>query len=281
MSVGVLSDTSALVTIMAGRNIHTSPQSMTYLDMLDLSPGNELIRRCHDVWPHLDQLVKNRKWCIMNETMRCLATGIRQVVILGSGMDPLSLEIISRMPDVMVFELDTDNMDSKRRLLDAVPSDTVNRIRCITADLGRPAKAVKRAVAAGWTAKAPSVLVMEGISYYLTEQALLDLISGFGTHSENQGILEYMVPNYMIDPERAHIPDMVFGTLSDYLSNSLLISRLDPDQIRNLVSNAGGHITQRHTMRCIESERTGGNQYFPTDSSGWIEVVAMKTNPTG
>ena len=274
-----LSDTSAFVTLLAGRNVHTSPHALRYLDMLDLSPGEDLIRKCLNVWPHLDQLVKNRKRCILDETLECLRGGMRQVVILGSGIDTLSLEVASRAEGVTIYEMDTDNMDAKRRLLDEAAPDMAGRIRCVTADLGRPSEAAARAAEAGWRADVPSVLVLEGVSYYLGEQVLWESIRRFGAGSENQVILEYMVPSESIEPGRAHIPDDVFDTISEYLSDRLDIYRLSHDTVRKRTAELGGMVVRRHTMHTMEMHRTGTTRHFPTERSGWIEVSRMLTRP--
>lgn len=274
-----LSDTSAFVTLLAGRNVHTSHHALRYLDMLDLSPGEDLIRKCLNVWPHLDQLVKNRKRCILDETLECLRGGMVQVVILGSGIDTLSLEVASETEGVTIYEIDTDNMDAKRRLLDEAAPDVAGRIRCVTADLGRPSEAAARAAEAGWRADVPSVLVLEGVSYYLGERVLWESIRRFGTGSENQVILEYMVPSESIEPGRAHIPDDVFDTISEYLSDRLDIYRLSHDTVQKRVAELGGMVVRRHTMHTMEMHRTGVTRHFPTERSGWIEVSRMLTRP--
>ena len=274
-----LSDTSAFVTLLAGREVHTSPHALRYLNMMDLSPGEGLIRKCIRVWPHLDQLVKNRKRCILDETLECLSGGIGQVVILGSGIDTLSLEVVSRMEGVVVYELDADNMDVKRRLLDEAAPDVAGRIRCVTADLGRPSEAAARAAEAGWRADVPSVLVLEGVSYYLGERTLWEIIRRFGADSENHTILEYMVPPGSIEPERAHIPDDVFDTIGEYLSDRLDIYRLDHNTVQKRASEIGGRVVRRHTMHSMEMLRTGATRHFPTERSGWIEVCRMQTRP--
>lgn len=75
MSLAKLSDTSAFVTLLAGNDIHTSAYSSRYRAMLDLSAGRDLLRRCSEVWLHLNELVKNRKKCILDETLRCIRAG--------------------------------------------------------------------------------------------------------------------------------------------------------------------------------------------------------------
>lgn len=279
MYAGSLSDTSAFVTLLAGREVHTSTASLRYLDMLDLSSGEELLHRCFSVWPHLDQLVKNRKECILKETLECISGGTRQVVILGSGIDPLSLEIVSRVGDVAVYELDT-NLDDKRNLLIEAAPEVADRVACVDADLAQAAEAVAKTAAAGWRSDIPSVVVLEGISYYLREPAMWDIIRQFCTGAENDIILEYMVPAGYIAREWVHIPDDVFGTLQEYMSSPLEVSRLDPARIQERVAETGGRILRRHTMHSIEKNRTGTNLHFPTERSGWIEVCHIRLPPS-
>lgn len=280
MALTRLSDTSALVTLLAGEDVHVSPYSSRYRDLLDLSAGGDFLRRCAEVWPHLDQLVKNRKTCIQDEVFECIQGGAEQVVILGSGLDPLSLEIAYRMGGVRVYEVDADQMDDKRDLTRKAAPDAAGRIACVTADLTRPRQVIHKVASAGWEASLPSVLVLEGISYYLSEKNLWELVARFGEASANDMVLEYMVPHEMIAPERAHIPDAVFEIIRQSIAEPLEIARFSSDMIRDRAGRIGGRLVNRHTMRSIELSRTGTNRYFPTDRSGWVEVARIRTTPT-
>ena len=280
MALTRLSDTSALVTLLAGKDVHIGPYSSRYRDLLDLSGGGDFLRRCTGVWPHLDQLVKNRKTCIQDEVFECIRGGGVQVVILGSGLDPLSLEIAYRMGGVRVYEVDADQMDDKRDLIREAAPDAAGRITCVTADLSRPRQVIQEVASAGWDASLPSVLVLEGISYYLSEKNLWDVVARFGEASTNDVILEYIVPHEMIIPERAHIPDAVFEIIRQSIGGPLEIARFGPDTIRDMAGRIGGRLVNRHTMRSIELSRTGANRYFPTDRSGWVEVARIRTSPT-
>lgn len=279
MSLTKLSDTSAFVTLLAGDDIHTSAYSSRYRAMLDLSAGRDLLRRCTEVWPHLNELVKNRKKCILDETLRCIRAGTEQVIILGSGLDPLSLEIVFRMENVRVYEVDAEQMDTKTALVEKVAPEAAGRIACVTADLARPPEVVRKVAVAGWDGSVPSVLVVEGISYYLRQPDLWAIVSLFGEASPNDVLLEYMVPRDMIIPERAHIPDGVFGIIRQGLDGPLAIARFGHDAVRRRAEKIGGLVVRRHTMRSIELSRTGANRYFPTDESGWVEVAHIRTLP--
>ena len=279
MSLTRLSDTSAFVTLLAGDDVHTSSYSSRYRAMLDLSSGRDLLQRCTAVWPHLNELVKNRKRCILDETIRCIEAGTGQVIILGSGLDPLSLEIVSRTGGVHVYEVDVEQMATKRMLVEKAAPEAAGRITCVTADLARPPEVVRKVTAAGWDCSASSVLVLEGISYYLRQPDMWATVSLFGEDSPNDVMLEYMVPRNMISPERAQIPDDVFGIILQSLDGPLSIARFGHDDVRSRAEKIGGLVMRRHTMRSIELSRTGANRHFPTDESGWIEVVHIRTLP--
>ncbi len=279
VSLTRLSDTSALVTLLAGDDVHTSAYSSRYRVLLDLSAGRSLLRRCTAVWPHLNELVKNRKKCILEETLRCIGAGTNQVIILGSGLDPLSLEIVSRTEGVHVYEVDAEQMDTKRELVGKAAPEAAGRITCVAADLARPPEVVRKVTAAGWDGSASSVLVLEGISYYLRQPDLWAILSLFGEDSTNDILMEYMVPPNMIAPERAQIPDGVFGVILQSLDYPMSIARFGHEEVRSRAEKINGLVVRRHTMRSIEFSRTGANRHFPTDESGWIEVAHIRTLP--
>lgn len=258
--------------------IHTSKNSQIYRSMLNLSSGRGLLRECAQVWPHLDELVLNRKSAILQEVKSSVQSGINQVIIFGSGMDALSLEITSLNDTVQVYEVDADQMEHKQLLVNKVIQDT-GRIMCITADLNQSSRVVSNVVDASWDRSKPTLLIFEGISYYLKPGVLWELVRQFSSHAVNHIILEYIVPRDMIDKERAHIPDGVFGIIQDTLPYNLEIDRFEYNAIVQRAKAIGGFDIRRHTMSNIERRRTGANHLFPTESSGWIEIACFKTMP--
>ena len=273
-----LSDTSAFVMLLMKDGIHTSKNSQVYRSMLDLSSGREFLRECAHVWPHLDELVLNRKSVILQEVKSSVQSGINQVIIFGSGMDALSLEITSLNDTVQVYEVDVDQMEHKQLLVNKVMQDT-GRIMCITADLNQSSRVVSNVLDARWDRSKPTLLIFEGISYYLKPGALWEIVRQFSSHAVNHVILEYIVPRDMIDKERAHIPDEVFGIIQDTLPYDLEIDRFEYNAIVQRAKAIGGFDIRRHTMSNIERRRTGANHFFPTESSGWVEIACFKTMP--
>ncbi len=279
MKLRTISDTSALVLLLDNPPVYGSDYTSAYRNMLDLSAGFELMRQCYEIWPHLDQIIKNRKKCILDETLRSLGPDTKQVVLLGSGIDALSLELLSCMPDIRIYEVDLYMMDVKRDLVRVAAPDVADQIRFTEADLCNPEEVIRRISLEGWRSEEPSVLVLEGISYYLMPDALWSLLSMLGKDAANHVILEYILPDEAIGPTRSHIPTRIFDAILQSLSSPMEIYRFGYDTVVANLKRIGGSIMHHHTMKQMEFARVGYNHHFPNDNSGWVEVVCIRTRP--
>ena len=269
-----LSDTSALVLLLADGAVHTSRHSKKYLGMLNLDSGKTLYSECGRIWPHYGEVIKNRKRCIMDLVLHHVTEErITQLAVLGSGMDALSLETVSRAKDVDAYDVDYSHMELKERLIRKAYG--TSPIRCVLSDLNDAKKVLDGMRKNGWDNSRLSVLVLEGISYYLSRKKLWDLVAAFKTADRrNVLILEYMVPQEGIARKRQQIPEQVFGAIqkkSDDPKTHHTV-RYDADDIRIRIEKIGGCLILRYRMKNMEKNRTGHNVHFKTYKSGWIEV---------
>ena len=270
------SSTSALVLLLATDSItdvvHTSQAAKRYLDTLYLAPGQEMYAKCMRFWPHYPDVIKNRKTCILEMTDDAIRGGITQVVVFGAGFDVLSLDVVSRFKDCRFFEVDVANMDEKNQIIRSVDSLLGNRIRCIEMDISGSADVMAVLVEHGWDVDAPSLVIFEGISYYLPESTLWSVINMFGSISkQNQIILEYMVPNGEIQRERVPVAEYLFNLIAGD-SELCRITQYGAEDIESRIRNLGGRLLRHDGMMEIEKRRTSENTVFPTARSGWIRV---------
>ena len=269
--------TSLLVAMWNMGGAHTSRCSARYYDMLDLGEASGMMLACKKIWSHYGEVIRNRKHCVLDMAGRILADhATTQVVILGGGVDALPLEITSRFDGVTVYETDMANMNLKRSLMERACPESADRIKCITVDLAHAGETVRAVSAAGWDRNRPSLLILEGVSYYISSSHLWSLISAFGEGGNgvrNNIILEYMLPPELIDPSRRDIADRVFGIIAG--SEDIEFTRHESGTIRARAGAAGGYVVERHTLHSMERDRTGRNTYFPTNESGWIEVCRI------
>lgn len=134
--------------------------------------GIELSRRMDAVFPSGELWVAVRTAFIDAEVRRLTAGegGAGQVVILGAGLDTRAVRLAA--PGVRYFEVDhpatQDDKLTRLRALRAYPLDAATYVSCDfeTEDF------VERLVARGYYAAAPGLFVWEGVTYYLSEDAV-------------------------------------------------------------------------------------------------------------
>ncbi len=269
-----MDDTAALVLLLSQNTVHTSPYSQKYLGALNLDPGKKLLSKCNGIWPHYDAVIQNRKKIILDLTLRAIAAKKSpQVVIFSSGLDALSLEIASRGKDTDVFEIDISHMEYKKTLFERVNPGICKRIRLITADIKKPENTVAQMTGCGFDMQRPSILIFEGISYYLPVENLFGLISQFRTGDQkNRLLLEYLVPEKDIASDVEYIPRKIYAMINDILPERIRFSRYSSGAIRSHLDAIGGNILETYTLRDMEKNRTGKNVHFRTIDCGWIEV---------
>lgn len=273
-----VSDTASLILLWAENAVHTSAYSRSYTELLNLDFGRDLFTRCNAVWPHYGEVIKNRKHCIRNAALRSVQQdGATQVAVFGSGMDALSLDVAASASNVTVYEIDTLQMSLKRKIIRMVSDGLADSIKCITADLQNASRVVAEMRKAGWDRSLPSVLVFEGISYFLPEEDLWNLISKFRRPDRgNAVLLEYLLHRHLIAPDRACVPERIFETIQRCSQDHIRgITRYGIDDVQRQLAKLNGRVTKKHTMKDMEVGRTGRNKYFKTDESGWIEICCI------
>lgn len=112
---------------------------------------------------------------------RAVLGGVRQVVILGSGLDTYAYRHSVKFRESVVFEIDEPLMQKvKRTRVTDAALEMPNDLRYIGIDLDK--QNLEEALAAeGFNKRAKSIFVMEGVSMYVSDAALtrtLKLVSG-------------------------------------------------------------------------------------------------------
>ena len=218
-----LSATSALVLLWSGRDLYDSAATKAYWNKLNLAAGSSLLQACNQIWSHYAQVIINRKWQILRWSRELLAEGkIGQVVIVGAGYAPLGIELAAQFPKVTVFELDRDGMAEKANLCLGLPG-LGGRLKFIQADVTDSATCRDLLKNNDWDAHAPTLVIMEGISYYISLAATQALWRLFATgEGASRCIFEYLVPEEDVVAKRRHIPTRVFGEIAKRCRLSLI-----------------------------------------------------------
>lgn len=263
-----------MATLLTECEIHKSDNAKKLLDMLDLQPVKAFVEKCLRFWPHYNDLVKNRKSCILNLACNAIADGkIRQIIIPGAGLDSLSLEIHARHADCKIFELDVGNMDEKTAMYKSIDPSIHDSIECITCDLYCTDTVKSRLIKHNWNPDEPSLMIIEGISYYLPSEVIWKTIGILENHAsdQNQIVMEYMIPSDMIPDTMRSISRYPYDLIADD-ANLDGMTRYDTSDIAAYTKRTGGKILHHYDMNRMQQDRVPGSALFRPPHSGWIEV---------
>lgn len=273
-----ISGTSALVLLWGGKEAYKSKLAQKYLEHLNLSSGYELYNECSKIWEPYHEILRNRKFGVFNFVESILKEDSdTQVIILAAGIAPLSLDIIESFTDTKVFDIDIENMPMKKKLFEEVSDGSFeNKIEFIELDITNKNILTESLIQHGWDKNKKSIIIAEGISYYITENELWNAFSLFQTKDKsNFIILESRVPQEKVCEERRDIQERVW----EYLTSALtlkFVTRYFDEKVKEYAEKINAEVIEKHTMKDIEMLRFGRNEIFLTDDSGWIEVRKLK-----
>ena len=267
-----LASTSALVLLWEEGSIHSSPLSTNYRKLLNLGSAKDLYSICNKICPYYSEVIKNRKHSVLELVFLWMKENkSSQIIILGSGMDSLSLEIYSKNSNVKIFEIDF-NTEPKKTIFESLDKNLFQYIFFISADLKNSKNLFGLLKNSGWNPNIPSIVILEGISYYLNKPVLKNLLKIFSTkEKQNNIILEYLVSVDCIAKKQASISEKVFSLISKHIGFTK-ITRYDKNQIRTLFEKLNGEILTQINMKKMEEKRTKKNIFFKQEKSGWIEI---------
>lgn len=145
-------------------------------------------------------MVNLRTHFIDQRMTAAVQAGATQVVILGAGFDSRAYRFRSALKKVKVFEVDFGPTQEykKRRALEVLGPPPVNLTYVPIDFTKQTASAVLRR--AGYRADRKTFFIWEGVSMYLTEQAVRDFLHDIATHASRGSEVVFDHFNPFFDP---------------------------------------------------------------------------------
>jgi O-methyltransferase involved in polyketide biosynthesis len=174
------------------------------------------------------------------------------------------LEIASLFPESAVFDVDLHNMPEKQRLVGG-RAPNVEFCECDIADIERLDGAL---AGAGFRKEAPTIAVLEGILYYLTPDALGNILRYL---ADNRAAVvgEFgLKPELVDETTRVHLLSAFAKIQSEV--NLDFVTFYSDDSITALLRDAGFGSITLHNFQLIQKERTGDEAPFTARGSSWI-----------
>jgi methyltransferase (TIGR00027 family) len=121
-----------------------------------------------------------RKRFVEEEVEAAIAAGAEQLLVVGAGLDTLTLRLAPRHPRVRMVEIDHPATQAVRRKALATIG-TPAGLGLLAADLSRTTLAEVLAEDGGWRRDAPTFVVAEGLLMYLAEPDVGRFLDGLGS----------------------------------------------------------------------------------------------------
>jgi hypothetical protein len=268
-----ISPTAALVMAWAEPLYEGEGPGREYYQHLDLTAGEPLLRHCEAICPWYREVILNRKWCIRHLVEEAVRIARRSPVIfmLGGGKSPLSFELLATSSSYIdhIVEVDISGMEEKEQWYSSFPARKEGKISFFEADItdGREVSRIREEYR-----DRPSLILMEGISYYLKKNEIEYILRNFSTKErKNTIIIEYLTSCMCVEPSRQVIPRSIFGYIGHI--SGIQIQSFATDELREILDQCGGMAEKIYSMAEMERMRTGAQAYFPRPGSGWIECL--------
>jgi O-methyltransferase involved in polyketide biosynthesis len=275
----VLEPTAASVMTLS-QELYQDGSAGDFYRHLDLSRGEPFLKAFGNYTPLISQALVNRKWCIRHFMVHWLsrATGSFQVVNVGAGKSPLALELLEQFPERIseIFEIDMGGMPEKKELYTFIAPRLSPKVSCISADITDPEFSLTFLEKEGYSRERPSLIVMEGLAFYIPADTLKRLLGLFCTpRQENRVIVEF-VPSAS---ERSPEAESVMKRIEETITGSCGMSGFSPyskKEITDLVEEAGGRVRGVCFQSDMERRRLGEVRHFRNPEDGWHNLVVAR-----
>ncbi|HOO54023.1 MAG TPA: class I SAM-dependent methyltransferase [Methanothrix sp.] len=246
-----------------------------FVEMLDLSSGEELLRKFDAICDWYGEVILNRKHFIKSLVEKLLeeseVAGTMQIVVLAAGKSPLALELLIENPAIItrIFEVDLAGIEEKMQLYSKLAPKSSENLRGLTADIASE-DLIDRLAEEGFDPEAPAIFLMEGISYYLSKNDLERIVSMFRSGGRNRFIVEYLVPCSEVKSARREIPKGIFSLIrKEALTDGMTC--YTELELSRIFQRSGGREISCTDMSEMERLRLGKNRHFRDRGDGWIE----------
>jgi O-methyltransferase involved in polyketide biosynthesis len=273
-----ISATSTLVLNWTDHNVWESEDTLSYSNKLDLSEGEPLFKLFSDeeTFMHM-QAVSGRKY-FMKQRITLFLEELKtrgesgQVIILAAGLAPLSIEIASLFPSCRVFDVDQYLMAEKKDLINGKPSN----IEFIECDITNVSALNENLLKHGFKADEPTIAVMEGIIYYLPTDSFKNILSFLNNNNMVFAGDFCLKPELVSEKTRYYLTD-VFRKIKAEVQLDF-INFYTPEEITNLLADAGYKNINLSNMQQIQEERVGETHPFIETNSSWVMNISATPN---
>ena len=266
--------TSAFVLRFTHQDIYRGKAARTFFNKIDLSPADPIMEEFQDNWDDKCSEVLNRKHGVEKCSREYLDENpATQVIHLGGGLDPLSIDLAECYPETRIFDVDMANMALKAEINQLIDGPELAFLTANLADVPSLMETLKNA---GWQPDQPTLLVSEGISYYIPKHIYRNTLAALRT-SGGCLVFEYSIPDaLLVGTPKADLYHDFFARFTDFLKLPFPMQRYENSEIKDLAESLSGEVKRILIQHELEFSRLGENILRKDPKMGAIQIAEIR-----
>ncbi|MCW3467236.1 class I SAM-dependent methyltransferase [Chitinophaga nivalis] len=255
-------------------DLYTTPLQQHYIDAIDFSETSRIAWELRQAYPTIPDAIYYRKLSI-REMFReqLLLQPQQQVIILGAGLDPLSLYLLENYKNNIkhIFEVDNGYIFEKKAIYEELlpGQKSIHFIRC---DLTDTQTLAVQLVENGYNAHLPTLIIFEGVIHFITNEEFINLMLLFKTNDQRNIVtMDYFLTTATVPPAFKTAHSHALTVLETYINGALNTN--SRDNILALLAALGASGETVEPLNEIEYKTTGSNHVFHVPGEGMLEMV--------
>ena len=174
-----------------------------------------------------------------------IATGVKQYVILGAGLDTFALRHPELAGRVRIFEVDQPGMQAlKKKRVRRVQGDLPDYVTFVPVDFETD-RFEEALDSAGFDRQAPGFFSWLGTTYYLSRPAIRETFTSIAAAAApgSRLVLDYLLARHLIPPEGLPLADKLERLVKRL--GEPMISAFTPEEIDRELARTGFSATDR------------------------------------
>ncbi|MBT2620298.1 class I SAM-dependent methyltransferase [Chryseobacterium sp. ISL-6] len=269
--------TSALV-LQQSNSVYTSDLEKKYLEHIDFSGVMAASQEMTTATTAIRDIICLRKNYIRKAlSEQLLSNPKRQILILGAGLDPLSIFLLEHHADRIsdIFEVDgSDTILTKAVIYsDLIP--TTNQPHFIQCNLADTNLLMETLLRKGFQPEKPTIVVLEGVVHYIHNHEFVKLMQQFESKGKyNKVIMEYCLDPVDVPAHGLSLHNTVIGLFEKFIKDKVRV--YFREEMMEVLTNLGVIETQVVAMKDVEFQLNGNNLLFHQQGEGLVEMLVFK-----
>lgn len=267
--------TSRLV-LEAAMQLYTTPLQQRYIESIDFSETSRFFYDLKRYYPLVIDTICLRKQSIRAMLRERIAkTTGQQVILLGAGLDPLSLYLLENYRGQLsrIIEIDNGYIEEKQQLYATIiPEEPL--IRFVKCDVTDTALLWSKLLENGYQEDVPAIIVFEGVIHYISNDAFVNTMKLFKTpNRQNLVMLDYFLSEEEIPAASLAYYKGALNVLESYVNISVNVN--NHADMAGIIYQLDATLENLEPMCETERKVTGSNKLFHAPGEGIIEMLSF------